>query len=98
MKEYPLTSRELWMLGGLQLGSAASFAMGGSCLGLWLNQRMAAGLASGVELEALGYWNGIGTAALFAAIALGIVGLGLFGISGWTVAGIISETTHAKDK
>jgi hypothetical protein len=60
MKEYPVTSRELWTLGGLQAGSAFALSFAGWLAGFYLNARQAVDLPT--PMCRVRYWgNGRGT-------------------------------------
>jgi hypothetical protein len=94
MKEYPLTKRDLWSLGGLQLGTAVFFSLAGTCLGFWINVRETVAFADKVDPRVLGQWEGYGSAALVGAITTFLIGVTLLILSGIEVTTIIKETEH----
>jgi len=94
MKEYPLTAGELWTLGGLQAGAALAFGLAGGCFGFWLNLQEAIAFSDHVEPHVLGYWNGLGTAAICGTVLLGLTGVVLLALSGVTAYNIIKGTLH----
>jgi hypothetical protein len=98
MKEYPLTSRELWTLGGLQAGSAATLSFAGWLAGFWVNSQQAIDFADrhATPPEVLAQWQAYADMAYGAAVGAGALGIFLILLSGWNVLGIIWDTTHAR--
>jgi hypothetical protein len=96
MKEFPVTSRELWTLGGLQASSAVALSVAGWLAGFWLNAKQAVDLADRqLPPEVLGQWQAYSDMAFWGAILSGALGLGLLVLTGLNVRGIIKDTTHA---
>ena len=96
MKEYPLSKPELWTLGGIQLGSAVSFSLAGTCFGLWSSTKQQLAFAQGAKPQIAGYWQGVGDMAFYGMIGLAIIGAALFLLSGFNVLKIIWTTEHRK--
>jgi hypothetical protein len=95
MKEYPLTSRELWLLGSLQAGAAAALSFSGWLWGFWANAQQAIAFAdTGVAKEVMTQWEAYADMAWWAAILVGGLGLVLFAAGGLNVLAIIGSTKH----
>lgn len=96
MKEYPVTSRELWTLGGLQAGSALTLSLAGWLFGFWLNAKQALDLADKKTTQAnvLVQWEAYADLAFWGAAAVGLLGLFLIGLVGLNVWGILRDTSH----
>jgi hypothetical protein len=95
MKEYPVTSRELWTLGGLQLGAGVSFSVAAWLLGVYISSKQALSFAGkDTAAKVVGQWEGYASMSWYGCIALAVLGLILFAISALNVRGIIRETTH----
>lgn len=96
MKGYPVTGDELWSLGLVQGGSALAFALAGSAGGFWLSTKQALDLAgSDVGITAQrAAWQAYGNVAFYSAIALAILGIVLFGVSGIRAHRIVRGTVH----
>lgn len=96
MKGYTVTGAELWTLGLVQGGSAISFALAGSAFGFWISTRQAIDLAA--NDTALGAkraaWEAYGNVGFYGAIALAVLGVVLFGISGFHAWKIAKATIH----
>ena len=96
MKEFPVTSRELWTLGGLQAGSAGALSFAGWLVGFYINAKQAVDFAGhDVPRQVLGQWQGYADMALFGAIGASLLGIFLVGLSGFNVWWIIHDTKHA---
>lgn len=96
MKEYPVTSRELWTLGSLQAGSAAALSLGGWLFGFWMNVKQAVDFAGkDTPTAIINQWQAYSDMAFWASIAAAALGGILLGLSGLNVWGIIKDTTHA---
>ena len=97
MKEYPVTSRELWTLGGLQASSALTLSLAGWLFGFWLNAKQALDLTDRqtVPEAVLTQWETYADLAWWGAVGIGFVGFGLMGIAGLNVYGILKDTHHA---
>ena len=97
MKEFPVTSRELWTLGGLQAGSALTLSLAGWLFGFWLNSKQAMDFADKKAMSAmvLGQWQAYADLAWWAGLGTGLLGLFLIVLVGLNVVGIIRDTTHA---
>jgi hypothetical protein len=94
MKGYALTKVELWTLGGLQGGAAASFSIAGVGFGLWISTAQQIQFANSPSPEIAGYWQGIGDMAFYGMIGFVILGAVLFFLSGLNVIKIINATDH----
>ena len=96
MKGYTVTVAELWTLGLVQGGSALSFAIAGSAIGFWVSTKQAVDLASSDAAIALrrAQWEAYGDVGFFIAIGFGIIGIALFGISGFQAYRITEATIH----
>lgn len=95
MKEFPVTSRELWTLGGLQAGSAAALGFAGWLAGFYVNAKQAVAFAdANTSAQIKGQWEGYADMAFYGVI--GSFGLGIFLVllSAWNVWGIIKDTSH----
>jgi hypothetical protein len=97
MKEFPVTSRELWTLGGLQAGSALTLSLAGWLFGFWLNAKQAMDFADKRAMSelVLGQWRAYADLAWWGALGTGLLGLFLILLVGLNVWGIIKDTTHA---
>lgn len=95
MKEYPVTSRELWTLGGLQAGAALALSVSGWLFGFWVNAEQALDMAgSDVSKDALAQWGAYANMAWYAALGVGVLGLFLIALSGFNVWGVLRDTSH----
>src|SRR4051812_16010516 len=95
MKEYPVTSRELWTLGGLQAGSAFALGFAGWLASFWVSAREALDLASkDTPQQILGQWQAYADMAWYGMVGGGILAALLIGLSGLNVWGIIYDTKH----
>lgn len=96
MKEYPLTSRELWTLGGLQAGSALALSIAGWLWGFWVSAKQTIAFADKKVIAGniLGQWQGYADMAWVGMIAVGALGILLIVLSAINVIGIIRDTTH----
>ncbi|MBX7496433.1 hypothetical protein K3172_11265 [Qipengyuania sp. 6B39] len=96
MREYPVTSRELWTLGGLQASSALTLSLAGWLFGFWLNAKQALDLADRktIPATALAQWEAYANLAWWGALGIGILGFLLMGLVGLNVWGIIKDTRH----
>jgi len=96
MKEYPLTSKELWTLGGLQFGSGAAFSAAGWLAGFCANAKQATAFAGrDTAPQVIAQWKAYSDMSWWGSLLLAILGIILFAISAINVWGIIKETTHA---
>jgi len=95
MKEFPVTSRELWTLGGLQFGSAASLGFCGWLAGFWVNAKQTIAFADPhTSPQIMGQWQGYADMAFYGVVGSGLLGLFLIFLTGMNVRGIIKDTTH----
>jgi hypothetical protein len=95
MKEFPVTSRELWTLGGLQAGSAAALSFAGWLAGQYVNARQSLAFAGhDVPRQVVGQWEGYSNMAFWGAVIAAALGLFLLGLSGLNVYGILHDTEH----
>ena len=96
MKGYTVTGTELLTLGLVQGGSAISFVLAGSAFGFWVSTRQAIDLASSDPALAAkrAAWEAYGNVGFYGAIALAILGVILFGISGFNAWKIAKATIH----
>jgi hypothetical protein len=94
MKGYALTKQELWTVGGLQGGSAASFSIAGMGFGLWISTQQQIQFAAAAKPQILGYWQGVADMAFYGMIGFAILGAALFFLSGFNVVKIIKATEH----
>ncbi len=94
VKIYPVTSNELWTLGGSQLGAHLFFWLAGVCLGYWSDGKREVGLASGADPQELAFWRLLGDMALAGASLCGLIGTALFLMSAWSVLCILRNTSH----
>jgi hypothetical protein len=95
MKEFPVTSRELWTLGTLQAGSAAALGFAGWLAAFWVNAKQAIELADpATPARIMGQWQGYADMAFYGVIGSGVLAGLLLLISGLNVIGIIRETRH----
>lgn len=95
MKEFPVTSRELWTLGGLQASSAASVGFSGWLISFWTSSQQAIDFAGkDAPKEVIAQWHAYSDMAFYGAAASAILALFLVGLSGFNVWGIIRDTEH----
>ena len=95
MKEFPVTSRELWTLGSLQAGSAASLGFAGWLAGFYANAKQAIAFAdSKTSSQVMGQWQGYADMAFYGVLGAGALGVFLLLVSAWNVWGIIKDTSH----
>ncbi|MEI9849529.1 MAG: hypothetical protein WDN24_00145 [Sphingomonas sp.] len=94
VKIYPVTSNELWTLGGSQLGAHLFFWLAGVCLGTGpTGSARSASPAAPTRRNwpSGGCWV---TWALAGASLCGLIGTALFLMSAWSVLCILRNTSH----
>ncbi|HET6940573.1 MAG TPA: hypothetical protein VFH89_00275 [Sphingomicrobium sp.] len=95
MKEYPVTGEELLTLGIMQGGAALMLAFAGTCFGFFLSTQQTIDFAGKeVSQATVGWWEGMGDAALALAIITCLLGIALGVLSGFKVSRIMKNTDH----
>ena len=95
MKEFPVTSSELWTLGGLQFGASAALGFAGWLAGFYANAKQAVSFADkDTPKEVLGQWQAYSDMAFYGIIGAGVLGLFLLLLTGWNVWRLIRDTVH----
>lgn len=96
MKGYTVTGDELLSLGLMQGGSALSFILAGSAFGFWLSTKQALDLtiADAAVVTQRAKWEAYSDVSIYGAITLAILGIVLFGRSGWRAYRIMKDTIH----
>lgn len=95
MKEYPLTSQELWQLAGLGLVATILFGMGSFFLSTWFDVfKDLSAPPDEMTQEMRGYWRGLMTAAGWATALCYTFGVVAALIGGLSVRHIMKCTEH----
>jgi hypothetical protein len=92
MKAYPVTTGELWGLGGVGLAASAVFSGGASAIGFSIETAENLALSQAVPAETAGYWGAAEAFAWWGGIALLILGVGLVLSGGLYIRHIINRT------
>jgi hypothetical protein len=93
MRAYPVTSFELWGLGGLGLAASLAFSIATSCITFAVDTAEGIDLSTGVPEATLAFWRAAKCFAMIGGIGIMLAAIGLVAGGSFYILHILRRTT-----